>query len=105
MADQKQKQNLVYAQHVSRVDAKGNPARKTFTEKAWANIPNVDYMSSDGRRKQSKGGWFIAGPQTGTEPPAPLKEGAKRGPKPKAAEAPAPVENDTAPANEPTDKE
>jgi hypothetical protein len=87
MADQKQKQNLVYAQHVSRVDAKGNPARKTFTEKAWANIPNVDYMSSDGRTKQSKGGWFIAGPQTGTEPPAPLKEGAKRGPKPKTGDA------------------
>jgi hypothetical protein len=102
MADQKQKQNVIYAQHVSRVDAKGNPARKTFTEKAWANIPNVDYMSSDGRTKQSKGGWFVAGPQTGTEPPAPLKdvkEKAKPGPKPKAAE---PVENDTTAADVPT---
>lgn len=68
----KQKQKLITAQHVDRLDPKGNPYIKTFTVKAWNDIPTVDYMTGDGRVKRARGGWVEVGEKTGAKAPEPL---------------------------------
>lgn len=86
----RQKQTLITAQHIERVDAKGNPQIKQFTQKAWADIPQRHYSSKeDGIVKQAKNGWVQVGEATGAKAPEPLKAQA---PKPQAPvqEAPKP---------------
>ena len=82
----KQKQKLITAQHVERKDPKGQPYVKQFTEKAWNDIPMVDYMTKEGRVRQAKGGWVLTGERTGAKAPEPLKakEPTVQAPKPQA---------------------
>jgi hypothetical protein len=80
----KQKQKLITAQHIDRLDSKENPLVKQFTESAWNDIPMVDYMTNEGRIKRAKGGWIAIGEKTGAKAPEPLKA------KEPKVEAPAP---------------
>jgi|GEM_PF-6178237 len=65
---------VVHAEHVSRVDAYGDRAVKTFTQEAWDAIPGVHFMNKEGITKLSKGGWVLGQGKLADAPPSLKKE-------------------------------